>query len=133
MAWCSWYWPRLTEPVPGLSRFRQQLHMRHTPWIDRCAEILREKPEFQTDAAFESYVNVQWLMRRNQVLFDDIRRGPTHQKSAVWEQIIELTTKVKTEDLLNPANAPRDCKSFVRRRQLRICQVLMTSNRVPAY
>ncbi|KAL4956321.1 hypothetical protein BDW69DRAFT_203445 [Aspergillus filifer] len=90
----------------SLSLFRRQLHMRHTPWIDRCAELLGEQPTYATDARLKALVDVQLLMHQSRLLFDDHRRCSNQPASPIGEQVAELIAKqAQMRELLASAGA----------------------------
>ncbi|KAL4806648.1 hypothetical protein BDV18DRAFT_137940 [Aspergillus unguis] len=77
------------------SLFRRQLYMRKTSWIDRCAQALAKRNESPTDSKLTTYVEVQSLMRRSQMLFDEERRCPYsyNSTSGLWDRASELMTQ----------------------------------------
>ncbi|KAL4995126.1 hypothetical protein BDV10DRAFT_137557 [Aspergillus recurvatus] len=86
------------------SLFRRQLHMRYTPWIDQCAEALAGRAEHPKDARLRTYIKVQALVRRSQLLFSEEQRllHPNDSGSSTWEQVTELRTQqlALTENIL---------------------------------
>ncbi|KAL4934727.1 Zn(II)2Cys6 transcription factor domain-containing protein [Aspergillus undulatus] len=74
------------------SIFRRQLDMRHTPWIDHCAEALHEQAECSTDLQLKHYIEVQSLARQSQLLFDEEQLSPDHAPVAIWERTIKMVT-----------------------------------------
>ncbi|KAL5045299.1 hypothetical protein BDW71DRAFT_184040 [Aspergillus fruticulosus] len=95
------------------SLFRRQLYMRYTPWIDQCAEALAGKAEYPTDAKLRTYIKVQALVRRSQLLFSEEQRF-SHAESSTWEQVIELRAQqlALTENILPSIDSDicDDCK-----------------------
>ncbi|KAL4743284.1 hypothetical protein BDV11DRAFT_166407 [Aspergillus similis] len=98
------------------SLFRRQLYMRYTPWIDQCAEALAGRAEYSTDAKLRTYVKVQALVRRSQLLFSEEQRclHSNDTGSSIWDQVVELRTQqlALTENLLASLDSDKcdDCK-----------------------
>lgn len=64
--------------------------MRHTPWIDHCAEALHEQAEYPTDLHIKHYIDVQSLARQSQLLFDE---QLVLEPVPMWDRITEIVTK----------------------------------------
>ncbi|KAL3478354.1 hypothetical protein BJX99DRAFT_108027 [Aspergillus californicus] len=82
--------------VTKFSLFRRQLHMRHTDWIEQCAETLSQSPEHPTDKYLKAYIDVQALAGQSHALFHE-RRYPDHPSPNTWDQILDLMTRQQTE------------------------------------
>jgi hypothetical protein len=83
--------------------------MRHSQWINDCANALAERQEYPTDTALKDYIDVQSLVRQSQLLFDEERRG-FQPSSDNWEQILGITSQqVQMQGLLSSLH-DQDCK-----------------------
>ncbi|KAL4970627.1 uncharacterized protein BDV14DRAFT_195308 [Aspergillus stella-maris] len=90
----------------SLSLFRRQLHMRHTSWIDRCAEVLKKQSTYPTDARLKLFVDVQSLMHQCRLLLANDRRCSNQPASPIWEQIAELIAEqAQVEELFDSSGA----------------------------
>lgn len=99
----------LTDSPVRSSLFRRQIYMRHSQWINDCADALAERREHPTDSKLKVYIDAQSLVRRSQLLFDEERRG-LHPVSDNWEQILEIMSQQgRMESLLSPLH-DQDCK-----------------------
>lgn len=86
--------------------------MRHTDWIEQCAETLSQSPEHPTDKYLKAYIDVQSLAGQSHALFHE-RRYPNHPSPNTWERIVNLMTRQQTErEQLLPVTKDNNCKSL---------------------
>lgn len=91
---------RLSEPDTMLSTnairasiFRRQLNMKHTDWVNYCAECLGQRAEYPSDQCIKALIEIQLLARKSELEVED----PTHtinndelvQSIDVLEDLIE--------------------------------------------
>lgn len=86
--------------------------MRHTKWMDQCAEALAEKAEYTTDSQLKSYMHVQSLVYQGQLLFDKSRRPPDRPSKDLWRQLLDHleTQRSHSKDAWSSTNANDGCK-----------------------
>ncbi|KAJ0416239.1 hypothetical protein BJY00DRAFT_238069 [Aspergillus carlsbadensis] len=89
------------------SIFRRQLYMRHTKWIEHCAESLALKPEYPTDAQLKVYLDVRSLSRENDLLLDDKQRTDCFES---WKRIFDRISQrqAETNALLSSLTSEND-------------------------
>ncbi|KAL4878799.1 hypothetical protein BJY04DRAFT_220863 [Aspergillus karnatakaensis] len=89
------------------SLFCRQLHMRHTSWIDQCAEYLTERAEYPTDLKLKAYIDAQSRMSQSQLLFDEKRQRGDWQIPVDWDRVLKLTAQQRehTDSLLSSFEA----------------------------
>ncbi|BCS10460.1 hypothetical protein ALUC_31277A [Aspergillus luchuensis] len=75
------------------SIFRRQLNMKHTDWVNYCAECLGQRAEYPSDQCIKALIEIQLLARKSELEVED----PTHtinndelvQSIDVLEDLIE--------------------------------------------
>ncbi|KAL2846885.1 hypothetical protein BJY01DRAFT_263211 [Aspergillus pseudoustus] len=90
------------------SIFRRQLYMRHTKWIDHCAESLAQNAEYPTDTQLRVYLDVRCLTRQSDLLLDDER--PPKDCAASWKKIFDRIAQrhLEAETLLSSLTSDKD-------------------------
>ncbi|KIA75564.1 hypothetical protein HK57_00667 [Aspergillus ustus] len=90
------------------SIFRRQLYMRHTKWIEHCAETLARNAEYPTDTQLRVYLGVRCLTRQSDLLLDDERPPKDCAKS--WKRIFDGIAQrhLEAETLLSSLTSEND-------------------------
>ncbi|PYI21327.1 hypothetical protein BO99DRAFT_328277 [Aspergillus violaceofuscus CBS 115571] len=57
------------------SIFRRQLVMKHTDWVDYCANSLGQRAEYPTDQSLKALIEIQSLARRSELEVEDPTRA----------------------------------------------------------
>ncbi|KAL2855589.1 hypothetical protein BJX68DRAFT_263947 [Aspergillus pseudodeflectus] len=89
------------------SIFRRQLYMRHTKWIEHCAESLAQKAEYPTDAQLKVYLDVRSLSRESDLLLDDKQEADCFE---TWKRIFDRISQQQseTDSLLSSPTSEND-------------------------